>query len=301
MTGDFAALLKKFSIPFLLTTTGLVMVLVGFAKNQDSVFLTSSFLMLAAGLLSLLYSSGKLKSQMVTILGFVAGIAALISIYISYDSVAKTNEYNKNYAYCKAISKQNLEDVRYIQKVYAEQNGKYIDNWDGVVQFVHEGKVPYVEAEGVVPSRRVTVEENKYLYPNNPPIDNNMSDIEAYRLSKWTEGPNYAEFAGFKRDTIQVSILDFKFRSRSYRENRAKMGFYPFNADSLGKIPFTNDMWLIETVDSLKVKGTDIVGPALKISGKIPFASVQGKNNDTEEIFMGSLKTHDLDGSWEAE
>jgi hypothetical protein len=44
-----------------------------------------------------------------------------------------------------------------------------------------------------VPSRNITVEESKYLYSQNRPIDRNMSIEEAYALMQWKEGPNWGK------------------------------------------------------------------------------------------------------------
>ena len=277
------------------------MLVVGVSKNQGSMFMTAAGLMFVAGVLSIGYSSGKLKSGMVYILGIGAGIAAAVTLYYSYLSVEETATYNKNYVKCKSIAKQNLEDIRFVQKAYADANGKYADNWEDLIDFVQNGTVPFVDAQGVVPSRKITPEENKYLYTNNPPIDNNMTDDEAYRLSKWKTGPNYADFKDFKRDTIQISLLKSKFQSKAYVANRLKAGFHKFSADSLPYIPYTGarTKWKLETKDSVQVGEAKL--PAIRVSGMIPFANIKGKNDDQEEMYFGSLSTNDTSGSWENE
>ncbi len=300
MTSQLSVLLKKYSIPVLLFVVGIIMLVVGLRSSQDGTFMVSSIMMFAAGGISVLYSSGKFKPSIAYAIGLVAGIAAVVVLYISYDSVSKTNEYDRNYDKCKMLAKQNLEDIRYIQKAYAEQNGVYLDNWDALVDFVNNGKVPFVESQGGVPSRKIETAERDYLYGDNRAIDVDMTEEEAYLLSKWTEGPNWQrDFANFKRDTVMVSLLETKFRSRSYRENREKLGFYPFTPDSLPVIPFTKKTWVLETKDSIEVG--DMKYPAMKVSGFIPFADIQGKNDDKEEMYFGSLTTNTLDGSWENE
>lgn len=301
MTSNLSVLLKKYSIPVLFFALGIMMIVIGVSKNQGTMFMTAAGLMFVAGILSIGYSSGKLKSGMVYVLGIGAGVAAIVTLYFSYVSVEETATYNANYVKCKSQAKQNLEDIRFIQKAYADANGKYADNWDDLIDFTKTGTVPFVDAQGVVPSRKITPEENKYLYTNNPPIDNNMTDDEAYRLSKWKEGPNYADFKDFRRDTIQVSLYKSKFQSKAYVANRAKAGFHKFSADSLPYIPFTGarKKWKLETKDSIQVG--EAIMPAIKVSGMIPFANIKGKNDDQEEIFFGSLSTNDTSGSWENE
>lgn len=302
MTSNLSVLLKKYSIPALFFILGIMMLVVGVSQNQGSTFMMAAVLMFVAGILSVAYSSGKVKTGVIYILGIAAGVAAIITLYMSYVSVEETSTYNENYKKCKSLSKQNLEDIRYIQKAYADANGKYTDNWDELIEFAKNGTIPFVDAQGVVPTRKITPEENKYLYTNNPPIDNNMTDEEAYRLSKWKNGPNWAkDFKDFKRDTIQVSILKTKFQSRAYTESREKAGFYKFSVDSLPYIPFTSSKvkWTIEVKDSVQVG--EVILPAIKVSGMIPFANVKGKNDDKEEMFFGSLTTNDTSGSWENE
>lgn len=302
MTSKLSVLLKKYSVPTLFFVLGLLMLIIGVSKGQGGMFMMAAVFMFIAGGLSVLYSMGTFKSSLIYVLGIVAGIAALFTLYMSGKSVNDTTTYNRNYKMCKSLAKQNLEDIRYIQKAFAEKNGVYISNWDALVDYTKNGTIPFVDAQGIVPSRKITSEENKYLYVGNPAIDNNMTEEEAYRLSKWTEGPNWqTDFKGFIRDTIQVSLLKSKFQSKSYVESREKAGFYRFNADSLSVIPFTNgkERWLLETKDSIKVG--DAVLPAIFVSGKIPFASIKGKDDDTEEMSFGSLSTNDTSGSWEDE
>ena len=300
--NQFSMLLKKYSIPLLFFIMGLIMLIVGVTKSQGAMFMIASFMMFIAGGLSIMYSTGKFKTGFLYTIGIAAGIAGIFTVFMSWKSVHDTSTYNKNYVQCKSIAKQNLQDIRYIQKVYAEKNGTYMSNWDEFKEFTQTGTIPYVDARGVVPNRKIDDTENAFLYKNNPPIDNTMSDVEAYQLSKWTEGPNWQrDFANFKRDTIQVSLLKTKFQNTSYKEGRKNAGFYPFSVDSLPVIPFTNGkkMWKLETKDSVQMGETKV--PAILVSGKIPYAKIKGKDNDTEVIFFGSLSSNSTDGSWEEE
>lgn len=64
----------------------------------------------------------------------------------------------------------------------------------------------YLISEGAVPACKITREEREYLYNDNRPIDRQMTEEEAIRLSKWKEGPRYDEyFKGFRRDNISYS------------------------------------------------------------------------------------------------
>lgn len=299
MTSNLSVILKKYSVPALFFIAGLIMLIIGITQNQGLSFNLASVMMFIAGGLSIMFSTGSFKSSLVYIFGTAAGVAGLISLYMSYSSVEETNTYNKNYAFCKSLATQNLQDVRYIQKAYKEKTGKYLKTWDELIKFTNNGTVPYVVTLGDVPGRKLQPEENNYLYTGNPPIDNDMTELEAYRLSKWPEGPYFYQFKNFKRDTIERRIMELKFENKTYTRTREQLGFSKFSTDSLSYIPFTNgkEQWSIEVQDS--VKAGDASFPTIRVEGNIPFANIQGKNGNKELMYFGSTSLEELGGSWE--
>lgn len=298
MTSNLSIILKKYTVPALFLIIGLVMIYIGLSQGQGAAFMVAAIMMLVAGALSIAFSTGNFKSGLVYILGIGSGIAGLIALFMSYGSVGDTLTYQNNYKESKALATQNLQDIRYIQKAYAEKTGKYIGKWDELVDFVKNGTIPVLDAVGSVPAEKLTPEENKYLYPGNPPIDNDMLEMDAYRLSLWPEGPRYNQFfKNFKRDTVQKSLMEVKFSTKSYTANREKLGFYKFSADSLPVIPYTKDSWSIEVKDSVKIGEESF--PTIRVEGYIPFASTQGKDNNKELMYFGSTSLNELSGSWE--
>jgi len=249
--------------------------------------------MFIAGGLSLLYSSGKMKTLFLVIFGVLAGIAGIVMLSISWGEVStEIKTQNRNELLSKT-AKQNLEDVIYIQKEYQEKNGVYAGTWDDVTDFVKNGTVDYVFVEGSVPGRKLTRKESDFLYSDNRALDFNMTELEAYRLSKWSDNPNASDFKGFRRDTIQVSLLESKFQSRSYLEARKLSGVGTFYPDSLRYIPMTKgkEEWKLETLDSLMLADST-TAPAIKVDGTLPFTK--------KEMFFGSLTSpNELGGSWE--
>jgi hypothetical protein len=301
MLDKIGLILKKYAVPGIFLTVGLIVLIVGMTSGQSTVFMFSAGMMLVAGILSVLYSMGKLKPGIVYGSGIAVGVIALILIYMSFSSVAVSQKYEKDRDNCKELAKQNLMDIRYVQKIHKEQNGTYLGTWEELVDFTKNGTMPYVVSEGTVPGVKITPEERDYLYNDNRPIDNNMTEDEAYRLSKWTEGPRYNElFIGFKRDTIQVSIMKTKFENKSYVSNREKLGFYRFSADSLPYIPYTGSKleWDLQVEDSIMFDG--VAGPAIQVLGEIPFAEVEGASRNIVMGF-GKITSHDVSGSWEDE
>lgn len=293
MTNNFSVLFKKYSVPVLLLLLGLTLLFIGITKDQGSMFMLSSVLMFIAGGLSLLYSSGKMKTLFLAIFGILAGIAGIVMLSISWTEVSTEISIQERDKLLNTTAKQNLEDIIYIQKEYKDRNGVYAGTWDELTEFVKTGTVDYVFSEGSVPSRKYTSEERAYLYGDNRAIDVNMTEEEAYRLSKWEQGPNYAEFKGFRRDTQQVSLLKSKFQSNSYLEARKLSGLGSFYPDSLRYIPMTKakEEWTLETNDSLMTADSTFA-PAIKVHGTLPFIK--------KEMSFGSLTTpNELSGSWE--
>lgn len=300
MINNLSLFFKKYFVPVVFLVIGILILILGVTNDQGAIFMFSSVLMLGAGAISILYSLGRLKPILVYSIGGIMGIIAIVSLYMSYESVAITEKYNNDSAFCFEKAKQNLMDISYIQKSYKEKNGVYLKTWEELVDYVKNGTVPNFVSEGVVPVGKITPEERDYLYGDNRPIDKSMTEEEAYRLSKWKEGPRHDIFKGFVRDTIQVSMMTSKFKTRSYVDNRTKMGMGQFYPDSLPYIPFTNgkEKWKMEVKDSINFN--DAVGPALFISGTLPFAKAQGSAHN---IFMtlGNLSTFEHTGSWEKE
>ena len=296
-TGNASLLMKKLSVPVLFLILGLLLIFAGVQQKQDNMFMVSAVLMFLGSILSLLYSWGNLKSKVLYIIGVTAGIIAMVTLYLSWKSVDDTATYTANYNLCRAKAIQNLTDIRYAQKAYAEANGTYAKDWETLVEFVKNGTVPYVVAEGNIPARLITTEERDYLYNDNRPIDNNMSENEAYRLSKSSICPE--DLKGFKRDTIQVSLIETKFKNKAYTDSRAVAGFGKFYADSLPYIPFTGGkkMWKLEVKKAVKV-GEDFF-PAITVSGTLPFAKIEGTK--PESLFFGKITTNETAGSWEDE
>jgi hypothetical protein len=166
------------------------------------------------------------------------------------------------------------------------------------VKFINTGTVNTVVAEGEKPSRRITEAERNYIYKDSRAIDNNMSDQEAYILSKSKICPD--DLKGFKRDTIKVSFLKTTFTENiSYIKERRENGFGKFSVDNLKYIPYTKNKseWKIKT--DRVVVGIDSVS-TLRIEGIIPFTKIVGSNKK-ETVYIGKLEMNDLSGSWEEE
>lgn len=293
MTNNLSVLFKKYSIPVLLLLIGFALLIFGIMNDQNMSFHLSSSLMIFAGVLSLLFSSGKFKNSVLMIAGLLAGAIGFALIYLSSNEVVTKMKFDDKVNMSETLAKQNLEDVIFIQKAYQAQYGEFADTWDKLVDYVKNGKIDFVVSEGSVPSRRYTEEERAYLYGDNRAIDNAMTEQEAYRLSKWKEGPNWEkDFRSFKRDTLKVSLLESKFRSNSYEKAREIAGIGKFSVDSLRFIPYTGAKreWKLQT--KMLTLPDSTKAPAIRVMGTLPFTK--------KEMYFGSLtKPNEFSGSWE--
>lgn len=294
MTNNLSVLLKKFSVPALFLIVGITLLIVGIRTEQGSAFMMSAVMMFAAGALSALYSSGKIKSTMLIVFGALTGLAAFVALFMSTTAVSDTMAEQEHDALAFTITTQNLTDIRYIQKEHVKKTGEYLRTWDEFTKFVNSGTIPFVVSEGSVPSRRISTEERDFLYDDNRAVDTKMTEEQAVLLSKWEGNPLIGDFSGFKRDTIQMDMFKSKFGTKAYLAKRELLGMDKFFADSLRFIPFSNNSeWLLEVTDSVEI-GAEFKISTLRVSGIGTF----GKK---EEISFGSKNSGDLSGSWENE
>lgn len=292
MTNNVTVILKKYSVPSIFLVCGIGMLIVGATTKQSSMWFLATLLTILAGVLSIAFSGGFLKTSAGKVIGVVAGAAALITGFFAWTSVTDTVEQQEKVKFTLEIAKQNMSDIRTAQKAYKEVHGVYAHSWQELEDFMLNGKIPEIIAEGAVPPRKLTVEESKFIYNDNRPIDNNMTELEAYKLSRYPE--KFPELAGFKRDTVLVSFYHRQFENKAYLLRREKQGYGKLYVDSLKFIPFTNgkNQLQMTAVDSLQVGAEKL--PALEVKGKLPFR-FEGK----DDIFFGSTTTVDLSGSWE--
>jgi hypothetical protein len=261
-------------------------------------FKLSGVLILVGSVISILSSSGLINALTAKIIGGFSLVTSGFLLFYSYQSVGETMQYQANYKTCKAEAIRNLSDIRTAQKAYFENYNTYAANWEELVKFINTGTVNTVVAEGEKPSRRITEAERNYIYKDSRANYNNMSDQEAYILSKSKICPDYLK--GFKRDTIKVSFLKTTFTENiSYIKERRENGFGKFSVDNLKYIPFTKSKseWKIKT--DRVVVGIDSVS-TLRIEGVIPFTKIVGSKKK-ETVYIGKLEMNDLSGSWEEE
>jgi hypothetical protein len=295
---NIGLLLKKYSVPTLFMILGLALLMTGLSSEQSLTFIATAFLILITAAISFLNVSGNLSTFMTRIIGLSSFAIALIVLYLTYFSVSDTMSYQKNYEMCKELSRLNLSDLRTAQKAYFERYNSYAQDWETIIDFIETDSVNTVVSEGSVPSRKITEAERNYIYRDNRPIDNNMNELEAYKLSKSKICAE--DLKDFKRDTVKVSFIKTTFiENRSYLKERLDNNLGPFDAKSLRYIPFTDNKkeWSIKTAKILI--GIDSIA-TIRVEGLIPFTKIKGQKTK-ELVYFGKLEMNDLSSSWEEE
>ena len=238
---NITMLLKKYSIPGLFSIVGIALIIVSFTGEQPTEFTFASFIIFFTSILLFLSVSGKVSNKITNIIGVISFLLAGTTLFFAIDTVDATVEHQNSYKQMKALSIRNLKDVQTAQKDYKAKYKTYASNWEELIFFIENDSIPTIERKGSVPNRKITEVERDYLiqfglYKRNQAIDNKMTDLEAYYLSKSDICP--PELITFKRDTINVSFIETMFTKNSgYITERKQNNFGKFNAQKLRYIP----------------------------------------------------------------
>ena len=300
---NFSVLLKKYSVPFLFSALGIVLIVVSLVTEQPFEFILASIIILICSVFLFLTVSGSVSNKITNMIGGVSLVLAAYAFYTALSSVGSSIQHNNDYALMKGLAIRNLKDVQTAQKEYEKKYGVFAADWNTIVSFIENDSIADIVRKGSVPNRKITEKERDYLiqfglYKKGQAIDNKMTDLEAYYLSKSDICP--PELITFKRDTVMVSFIETTFtRNRGYLTEREQNNYGEFDAKKLRYIPFTNDKveWNIDTV--MKPSGTDTVC-FFRLEGILPIPENEGAKAD-EIMALGSLLEFNLSGSWEDE
>lgn len=300
---NFSVLLKKYSVPFLFSALGIVLIVVSLVTEQPFEFILASIIILICSVFLFLTVSGSVSNKITNMIGGVSLVLAAYAFYTALSSVGSSIQHNNDYALMKGLAIRNLKDVQTAQKEYEKKYGVFAADWNTIINFIENDSIADIVRKGSVPNRKITEKERDYLiqfglYKKGQAIDNKMTDLEAYYLSKSDICP--PELATFKRDTVMVSFIETTFtKNRGYLTEREQNNYGEFNAKKLRYIPFTNDKveWNIDTV--MKPSGTDTVC-FFRLEGILPIPENEGAKAD-EIMALGSLLEFNLSGSWEDE
>lgn len=141
-------------------------------------------------------------------------VCALGLLYVCYSMIMDPIHFDEEKTARENAIIARLVDIRKAQVEYRTQhNGKYTDNFDSLIDFVKNAKLPFVSKIGVLSDEQ---------------LEKGLTEAKAIAIVR---SGNAAEIAAnglqnFHRDTIWRSVLDTIFGAG-------------FNADSMKYIPFS--------------------------------------------------------------
>ncbi len=148
------------------------------------------------------------------IINLVLGIVALGLLYLCFASVMEPIQFNELKAEREAAVKERLLQIKLAQEYYKQQhNFEFCDTLQELVDFVKNGKVPFVQKEG-----ELTDEQ----------MDKGLTEAEAAAIvaSGDAKAIKEAGLENFRRDTTWIAVTDTGFVE----------GFIP---DSMMYIPYS--------------------------------------------------------------
>lgn len=283
---------------------------------QDWTFILGGLLTLAVGVLALLASFNMVRRKVMMVAGMIAAPLMVLVLYLDFASIKNTVDTIEFKKQVRGEMALRITDIKDAQAAYKTVHGKYCDNVDELVKFVKTGKVPQPVSFGNIPERTITPIENDSLYPGeNRAIDNYMSEMEAWRLSKIAQSltpeqldeihaadPNSFDkkIQEFRRDTVFVPVIEKYFSGNKYLDKRQTLmgalnfrSEFDFHPDSLVVIPHTSAdaKFGVATGEVFKSTGP---APTLLIWAVHPMDSLE-----MDSIFLGNLKKVDFNGSWQ--
>lgn len=203
----------KFLFPGALVLTGIVILAIGGSQGQNGSFMLAGVAILVVGVIALLYALGKITKQLQTILSVAMIVIAVALGYYDYRSIKDEIDFanKKKQVYSEVI--QRLKDIRSAQLAHKKHNNTFAPDFDSLLTFIKEGKLPIIKAIGSIPDSLDITEE------------------EAIKQGI------------IVRDTIMVSVLDKVFLNEDAQEDRD----YRFQLDSLPYAPYSGAKFYMKT------------------------------------------------------
>lgn len=195
--------INKLIFPAVMLIAGIIVLAIGFSKDQNGPFMIGATAILIVGIISLLGALGVLNKglnmgiMVLLVLGSI-GLAALDYKSIK-DPVDFNNEKERRYEYVI----QNLKDIRTAELAFKASKGRYTARFDSLLKFVKLDSFVVVKKIGMLPDSLIGQEELA---------------IELGLIS---------------RDTTMSSVQDSIFGSRFMKTH-----FGDFVLDSLPYIPY---------------------------------------------------------------
>ncbi len=84
------------------------------------------------------------------IIGYVLFVIALAMAYYLYSSIAKTIEFTENIQITEKQITDKLAVIREAEKAFLEHYGRYTSNWDSLINFIENGRVPILQRREII-------------------------------------------------------------------------------------------------------------------------------------------------------
>ena len=201
----------------------------------------------------------KKNNNMKTVLNIVLAAIAVFLLYICYESVMGPVRFEEEKNIRDKAVQARLLDIRKAQAEYSNTHERqYTDNFDTLIYFVKNQKLPLVFKKGVL---------------SDAQLESGLTEAKAMAIiNKAKKTGKYDEvkkngLENFSRDTTWVAVIDTIFPKG-------------FNADSLRYVPFGNGIqFQMDTLTQIARSGA----PICLLEVKTPYEAYLG-DLDKQEI-----------------
>lgn len=212
-------------------------------------------------------------------------VCAVIMGILCWRSIQDDIDFEKDVEYREAQVKARLLQIKAAEEAYKQQNpeGAYCADWNVLIDFVKNGKLPIVIKEGVLSDEQ---------------MEKGLTESKAAAIINSGDAAAIAEYKleGFRRDTIWVSLVDSLYKDMN------------INYDSMRYIPFSNgDTFEIIACPNTTKSGAIIqvmecnapISSYLKGMGKLGDRMIKNKTVESEErgVYAG-LKIGEAGNGW---
>ena len=145
----------------------------------------------------------------------VLALCAIGLLYVCVRSIQDTTEFDAEVAAREAVVKARLMEIRDAEEAYkAQHDGVYCDNWEVLISFIKNVKLPIVMKQGVLSDEQ---------------MDKGLTETLAASIVNSGDQAAIIEngLQNFRRDTLWVSLTDSLYN------------YEGFVADSMRYIPFS--------------------------------------------------------------
>lgn len=284
--------------------------------SQNSQYTYGGLGLLVCAVLMFLFIGNVINRKLTMILVPVFAITAVIMIYLTNKSISKLDKYNSARENAYTETKQRFLDIRAALLQYKEDNQKYPESLEDLVEYIKTGDTYFVLADGDVPANRFFTAEEAFLYfhhgKKDYPIDGDSTEFKA-EVKAWSDTTliTYGDlkfdvssslfFDIISRDTVRTPVKEKLFTGPTAQKRNSEMAF---SEDSLTKMAYFDIPFVYRTAKILDVEASNDSIKKYKHRFEVRLKSPMFKyNNDNEceqriDLRLGSLHEDKTTGNW---